>query len=191
MEGRACNSSRCLSSGWRLSKPYSSFGASLTWSGSAFEARLPARAAGISYRQLDYWARTDLVTPSIRNAQGFGSARLYSFGDILMLQVVRRLLDSGVSLPNIRLAIKHLRGVPTAELSGLTLLSDGATVYTCPSASELTDIVRGGQGVFGIALGGVYNHVQGELAHLPGERPGGDRVGTDELALRRARRAAV
>ena len=66
-------------------------------------------AAGITYRQLDYWARTDLVVPSVRSAAGSGTQRLYSFKDILVLKVVKRLLDTGVSLHNIRVAVEHLR----------------------------------------------------------------------------------
>ncbi|MGV1004671.1 MAG: MerR family transcriptional regulator [Candidatus Nanopelagicales bacterium] len=153
-----------------------------------FSGPMACNVARISYRQLDYWARTGLVEPSIRAAAGSGSARLYSFGDILMLQVVRRLLDSGVSLPNIRAAIRHLRAIPTAELSGLTIISDGASVYSCTSAEDITDIVRDGQGVFGIALGQVWVQVQELVSQLPGELICGDFQGTDELADRRARR---
>lgn len=155
-----------------------------------YRGPVACNAARISYRQLDYWARTGLVAPSIRAARGSGSARLYSFGDILTLQVVRRLLDLGVSLPNIRAAIKHLRSIPTAELAELTILSDGASVYACTTADDITDIVRDGQGVFGIALGQVYSQVQELLRQIPGELVNGQFQGTDELADRRARRAA-
>ncbi|MDQ5840397.1 MAG: MerR family transcriptional regulator, partial [Chloroflexota bacterium] len=85
------------------------------------------RAAGITYRQLDYWARTGLVEPSVRNAAGSGSQRLYSFTDILVLKVVKRLLDTGVSLHNIRIAVSHLRERGVDDLAQITLMSDGAS----------------------------------------------------------------
>ncbi|MGA1450161.1 MAG: MerR family transcriptional regulator, partial [Candidatus Nanopelagicales bacterium] len=77
--------------------------------GTGYRGSVACQAAGISYRQLDYWARTGLIEPSIRNAAGSGSLRLYSFKDCLVLKVIKRLLDTGVSLSNIRLAIDHLR----------------------------------------------------------------------------------
>jgi len=146
-------------------------------------------AAGITYRQLDYWARTGLVEPSIRSAHGSGTQRLYGFGDILVLKIVKRLLDAGVSLQQIRQAVTYLRHRGTAELATLTLISDGATVYECTSPDEVVDILGGGQGVFGIAVGRVWREVEGSLAELPGERPEADSdAATDELAARRARR---
>ena len=149
-------------------------------------------AAGITYRQLDYWARTGLVEPSIRGAAGSGSQRLYSFRDILVLKVVKRLLDTGVSLQNIRTAVGHLRERGVDDLAQITLMSDGASVYECTSADEVVDLVQGGQGVFGIAVGRVWREVEGSLAEMPGERtsssesssPGSD----DELSLRRRAR---
>ena len=90
-------------------------------------------AAGITYRQLDYWARTGLVEPGIRSAHGSGSQRLYSFRDILVLKVVKRLLDTGVSLQNIRTAVCHLRERGVDDLAQITLMSDGASVYECTS----------------------------------------------------------
>lgn len=151
-------------------------------------------AAGITYRQLDYWARTGLVTPSIRDAAGSGSQRLYGFRDILILRIVKRLIDTGVSLPNIRAAVEHLTERGGSDLAAITLMSDGASIYECRSADEVVDLVRGGQGVFGIAVGSVWREVEGTLASLPGEDPEGqitvpDSSG-DELAARRARRAA-
>jgi DNA-binding transcriptional MerR regulator len=151
-------------------------------------------AAGITYRQLDYWARTGLVEPSIRNAAGSGSQRLYSFTDILVLKVVKRLLDTGVSLQNIRTAVSHLRERGVDDLAQITLISDGATVYECTSADEVVDLVQGGQGVFGIAVGRVWREVEGSLAELPGERnddtaPTADDAAHDELSARRKARA--
>ncbi|MGN6753016.1 MAG: MerR family transcriptional regulator [Intrasporangium sp.] len=151
------------------------------------------KAAGITYRQLDYWARTGLVEPSVRSATGSGTQRLYGFRDILVLKVVKRLLDTGVSLQQIRVAITHLRDRGVDDLAQITLMSDGASVYECTSADEVIDLVQGGQGVFGIAVGRVWREVEGELAELPSERAD-DGVPAahpdDELSARRARRMA-
>jgi DNA-binding transcriptional MerR regulator len=149
-------------------------------------------AAGITYRQLDYWARTALVEPSIRSAGGSGTQRLYGFRDILVLKIVKRLLDAGVSLQNIRTAVDHLRGRGVTELERITLMSDGASIYECASADEMYDLVQGGQGVFGIAVGKVWHEVEGSLSNLQGE-VNGQVVGgenNDELSQRRARKGA-
>jgi DNA-binding transcriptional MerR regulator len=151
-------------------------------------------AAGITYRQLDYWARTDLVVPSVRSAAGSGSQRLYSFKDILVLKVVKRLLDTGVSLQNIRVAVEALRTRGVEDLANLTLFSDGTTVYECTSAEEVVDLLRGGQGVFGIAVSGALRELAGSLADFPGERTDGATevpvaAADDELTQRRLRRS--
>ena len=143
-------------------------------------------AAGITYRQLDYWARTGLVEPSIRGAKGSGSQRLYSFRDILVLKVVKRLLDTGVSLQQIRSAVTHLHSRGVEDLAAITLMSDGASVYECTSADEVVDLVQGGQGVFGIAVGRVWREVEGELAKFPIQHAAAAPLVEDELALRRA-----
>ncbi|MDO5634785.1 MAG: MerR family transcriptional regulator [Micrococcus sp.] len=148
------------------------------------------KAAGITYRQLDYWARTDLVVPTVRGAAGSGSQRLYSFRDILVLKVVKRLLDTGVSLQQIRSAVGHLRERGVDDLAQITLMSDGASVYECTSTDEVIDLVQGGQGVFGIAVGRVWREVEGTLAELPSESltPTPDAFAADELAQRRRAR---
>jgi DNA-binding transcriptional MerR regulator len=150
-------------------------------------------AAGISYRQLDYWARTGLVEPSVRTAGGSGTQRLYSFRDILLLKVIKRLLDAGVSLQQIRTAVHHLRERGTDDLTRVTLMSDGASVYECRSADEVIDLLQGGQGVFGIAIGGVWREIEGSLSELPSERAARDDEDHpgDELAARRKARHAV
>ena len=151
------------------------------------------KAAGITYRQLDYWARTGLVEPSVRGATGSGTQRLYVFRDILVLTVVKRLLDTGVSLQQIRVAVTYLRERGVEDLAQITLMSDGASVYECTSADEVIDLVQGGQGVFGIAVGRVWREVEGELAELPSERTDdeapADHPG-DELRVRRQARLA-
>lgn len=153
-----------------------------------YRGPIACRAAGITYRQLDYWARTGLVEPTVRGAKGSGSQRLYSFRDILLLKVVKRLLDTGVSLQQIRTAVNalHERGVD--DLTAITLMSDGASVYECTSADEVIDLVQGGQGVFGIAVGRVWHEVEGTLAQLPTDQAADAPVVEDELAKRRAAR---
>jgi DNA-binding transcriptional MerR regulator len=146
-------------------------------------------AAGITYRQLDYWARTGLVEPSVRGATGSGTQRLYSFRDILLLKVIKRLLDAGISLQQIRTAVQHLRDRGTDDLTRVTLMSDGASVYECTSSDEVIDLLQGGQGVFGIAIGGVWREIEGSLSDLPSEKAGvPEAEGTsdeDELSARR------
>ncbi|RFU88042.1 MerR family transcriptional regulator [Streptomyces triticagri] len=149
-------------------------------------------AAGITYRQLDYWARTGLVEPSVRSAQGSGSQRLYSFRDVVVLKIVKRFLDTGVSLQNIRTAVQHLRDREFADLERMTLMSDGATVYECTSPDEVVGLLQGGQGVFGIAVGVVCRDVEAAVSQLHGERvdTGETLIGNhpaDELARRRNR----
>ena len=107
-----------------------------------FRGPTACKAAGITYRQLDYWARTKLVEPSVRSAQGSGSQRLYSFRDILVLKVVKRLLDTGISLHNIRVAVEFLAQRGTTDLARTTLISDGATVYEATSDDEVIDLLR-------------------------------------------------
>ena len=151
-------------------------------------------AAGISYRQLDYWARTGLLEPSVRTASGSGTARLYGFRDILVLKIVKRLLDAGVSLQNIRTAVNHLRSRGVTELESITLMSDGASIYECANSDEIIDLLQGGQGVFGIAIGKVWSEVEGSLSVLQGEHLESGSIITgsesDELAARRKSRGA-
>jgi DNA-binding transcriptional MerR regulator len=145
---------------------------------------------GITYRQLDYWARTKLVVPSIRTATGSGSQRLYSFKDLAVLKVVKNLLDTGVSLNNIRLAVEQLRRHGVRDLARITLFSDGVTVYECTSPEEVVDLLQGGQGVFGIAVGGAMREISGTISRFPAERADAavvDHSPEDELASRRAR----
>ncbi|MFJ2260965.1 MerR family transcriptional regulator [Streptomyces sp. NPDC087844] len=149
-------------------------------------------AAGITYRQLDYWARTGLVEPSVRPAHGSGTQRLYSFRDVVVLKIVKRFLDTGVSLQNIRTTVQHLKERGSCDLERMTLMSDGATVYECSSSDEVHALLQGGQGIFGIAVGVVWRDVESALSQLHGERvdTGETLVGAnpaDELARRRNR----
>jgi DNA-binding transcriptional MerR regulator len=138
-----------------------------------YRAPQVCKIVGITYRQLDYWARTALLTPSLRQANGSGSQRLYAFQDIVQLRVVKRLLDAGMSLKRIRQAVEILRAQlhSARPLTDVTLLSDGSTIYAAHSADEVVDVFRRGQGVFGIAVGPVQEELEGELHRLFPERP--------------------
>lgn len=149
-----------------------------------YKGAAAARAAGITYRQLDYWARTELVSPTVRGASGSGSQRLYGFRDILVLKLVKRLLDTGISLQQIRVAVEQLREAGISDLAQTTLMSDGASVYLCMSNDEVIDLVNRGQGVFGIAVGKVLREVENSLVDL--HRHAVDPE--DELASRRVAR---
>ncbi len=160
-----------------------------------YRVPIACQVAGITYRQLDYWARTDLVKPSIRTARGSGSQRLYSFKDVLVLKIVKRLLDTGISLQNIRLAVESLRDRGVNDLAELTLVSDGTTVYECRSNDEVIDLLAGGQGVFGIAVPGILKELSGTITSFPAERVVEDEevdvvFGLDELAARRKRKTS-
>ncbi|MFH0410620.1 MerR family transcriptional regulator [Corynebacterium sp. L4756] len=160
-----------------------------------YRVPIACQVAGITYRQLDYWARTNLVNPSIRNARGSGSQRLYSFKDVLVLKIVKRLLDTGISLQNIRLAVESLRDLGVNDIAELTLVSDGTTVYECRSNDEVIDLLAGGQGVFGIAVPGIMKELSGTISSFPSERIELDEgeatvVGIDELAKFRERKTS-
>lgn len=161
-----------------------------------YRVPIACQVAGITYRQLDYWARTELVRPSIRGAKGSGSQRLYSFKDILVLKIVKRLLDTGISLQNIRLAVDKLRDRGVNDIAEITLVSDGTTVYECRSNEEIIDLLGGGQGVFGIAVPQIMKELTGTISAFPSERvlhddaPTADVTGIDELAARRRRKSS-
>ena len=120
------------------------------------------RIVGISYRQLDYWARTGLVTPSIRDAKGSGSQRLYSFQDLVSLKVIKNLLDTGVSLQRVRKAVEYLHTMDRPA-HGAMLMSDGHGVYEADSPEAVVDLLNQGQGVFAIAVDKVWTELEGTL----------------------------
>jgi DNA-binding transcriptional MerR regulator len=133
---------------------------------------------GITYRQLDYWARTGLVSPSIRGAKGSGSQRLYSFEDIVRLRVIKRLLDAGVNLERIRAALDELTRLGRA-LSEVTLASDGRTVYAIDDDRQLLDLLQRGQGVFAIAVDPLIDELRGEVSVLASTTGTDSEVGSD------------
>ncbi|HET6770923.1 MAG TPA: MerR family transcriptional regulator [Actinomycetota bacterium] len=131
------------------------------------------RLVGISYRQLDYWARTGLVRPSVRDADGSGSQRLYSFHDLLQLRIIKKLLDAGVSLQRVRKAVDFLKDHLKKSPQGLTLMSDGTRIYAFESPDEVFDLLQRGQGVFGIAVDKVWSDLEGSVKKATRARAGG------------------
>ena len=124
------------------------------------------RVTGVTYRQLDYWARTDLVTPSIQPASGSGSKRTYSYRDVLEVKVIKSLLDSGVSLARARQAVECLRDSLGADLSSSSLvLSESGSVLA--DYDGLVDLLRGGQGVFNVvSMANVVAELKTNMSHL-------------------------
>ena len=121
---------------------------------------------GITYRQLDYWARTDLLTPSISEARGSGTQRLYSYSDLLQIKVIKRLLDSGISLRSARRAIACLRSSGDDVASANLVIDEGRTVLA-HSGEEIIDLLRGGQGVLNIVpMAGVVSEVDAAILEL-------------------------
>jgi len=119
----------------------------------------------ITYKQLDYYDRTNFINPSINKAGGYGTKRLYSFNDLLKLKVIKKLLDAGISLQKLRKTKKYLElnEENNDALLKVTLISDGNTVYACYSDKEIVDTLNSGQAVFGIALGKVYSSLKGDV----------------------------
>jgi len=133
-----------------------------------FRSPQVCKVVGITYRQLDYWDRTGLLGPSLQEATGSGTQRLYTFQDIVTLRVVKRLKDAGTSLHKIRSAFEQLDlevGEDWRERD-ITLLSDGTTIYAATSPEEVIDLLAKGQGVFGIAVRPVHDEVQGKIYEL-------------------------
>lgn len=121
---------------------------------------------GITYRQLDYWARTDLLRPSISEARGSGTQRIYSYRDLLELKVIKRLLDAGLSLQSARRAIQVLRS-SGGELASANLVLSGSESVLARTGEEIVDLLKGGQGVLNIvALGGVFEELDAAIHEL-------------------------
>ena len=130
----------------------------------------------ITYRQLDYWTRTGLVIPSLQEAKGSGTQRLYSFNDLLQLKVIKSLTDAGASLQKVRQAIEYVRDhLSDGDWSKVTIVTDGNGVYACTSDAQVVDLLRSGQGVLGaiVAVDKVRDQLAGTLREL---RPVGERV---------------
>jgi DNA-binding transcriptional MerR regulator len=136
-----------------------------------FSGRQTAEVVGISYRQLDYWARTDLIRPSLTDASGSGSRRRYSYQDLLELRVIKTLLDAGIKLESVREVFNYLRKHVSSDIASAHLVISGQTVVLA-QGDELIDVVKQGQGVLNVlSLAGVKNDVDAQLIPLRFEHP--------------------
>jgi DNA-binding transcriptional MerR regulator len=137
-----------------------------------YRGPMVCKIVGITYRQLDYWARTDLVRPSICDAAGSGTQRLYSYRDLVELKVVKRLLDADISLQAARKAIEYLREQLGTDLASAHLVLDGTHTVLVETGDQIVDLLRNGQGVLNIVpLGRVVTDLEHELDNVePDER---------------------
>lgn len=138
------------------------------------------KIVGITYRQLDYWARTDLLRPSIADAKGSGTQRRYSYQDLLELKVIKRLLDAGISLQSARRAIQYLRENLGEDVASANLVLNGSESVLATTGEEIVDLVRGGQGVLNIVpLAGVKEELDAAIHSFAREAPAeGDTAAT-------------
>lgn len=128
-----------------------------------------AKLVGITYRQLDYWARTDLIRPSLSDACGSGSRRRYSYQDLLELRVIKTLIDSGIKLESVREVFEYLRTHVTTDIASAHLVIDGSSVVLC-HGSELIDVLNKGQGVLNVlSLANVKGDIDAELVTFGGD----------------------
>ena len=132
-----------------------------------FSGRKTAEVVGISYRQLDYWARTDLVRPSLAEARGSGSRRLYSYRDLLELKVIKTLLDAGIKLESVRRVFTYMREQLGEDISSANLVISGSTSVLVRSGEELIDVLQQGQGVLNVLpLAGVKDEIDARILEL-------------------------
>ena len=132
-----------------------------------FSGKKAAEAVGITYRQLDYWARTDLVRPSLTDASGSGSRRRYSYTDLLELKVIKTLLDAGIRLESVREVFSYLREQLGEDIASANLVINGNTPVLVRTDGELIDLLRKGQGVLNVLpLAGVKNEVDAAIVLL-------------------------
>ena len=136
-----------------------------------FSGTQAAKVVGITYRQLDYWARTDLIRPSLSDASGSGSRRRYSYKDLLELRVIKTLLDAGIKLESVREVFDYLRQHVDADIASAHLVINGNSVVLC-QGNELIDVLAKGQGVLNVlSLAGVKQEVDTQLVPITGDIP--------------------
>lgn len=132
-----------------------------------FSGKRTAEIVGITYRQLDYWARTDLIRPSVTEATGSGSRRRYSYRDLLELKVVKNLLDAGLKLESVRKVFAYLRDNLGEDIATANLVINGTDSVLVHSGAELIDLVHNGQGVLNVLpLGGVKEELDSAIVEL-------------------------
>lgn len=130
-----------------------------------YRGTIASKVAGITYRQLDYWARKQIIEPSITPSHGSGSRRLYSFKDVVVLAVSKRLLDAGVNLQNVTTAIGFLMQYSSGELERVTIMSDGQSVHQCTQSQQIIDLVQSGRAMFSVSIDALWHRVQADLDH--------------------------
>ncbi|WP_440201428.1 MerR family transcriptional regulator [Bifidobacterium pullorum] len=130
-----------------------------------YRGTVASKVAGITYRQLDYWARKRIVEPSITPSHGSGSRRLYSFKDVVILAVSKRLLDAGVNLQNVTAAIGFLGQRTTSQLEYVTIVCDGQHVHECTSSDQLMALLQSGRAVFAVSVGTLWRQIRDALEH--------------------------
>lgn len=130
-----------------------------------YRGSVASKVAGITYRQLDYWARKQIVEPSITPSHGSGSRRLYSFKDVVILAVSKRLLDAGVNLQNVTAAIGFLTQRSAGQLEHITIMCDGQHVHECTTSEEMLDLLRSGKAVFAVSVGSLWHQIREALEH--------------------------
>ncbi|KAF0146174.1 MAG: MerR family transcriptional regulator [Nitrospirae bacterium] len=139
-----------------------------------FNSKTVSKVTGLSFRQIDYWDRTHFIKPTVSEASGYGSVRLYSFNDLIQLRVAKTLMDKGISLQKIRKAITYLKkNMPEIEkpLSELRFLTDGETIFVLTKdKKEIIDTLKSGQLVFSIALGEIVENLKGEVIAIQKEK---------------------
>ena len=134
--------------------------------GQGFSGKKAAEIVGITYRQIDYWARTDLIRPSSCDAAGSGSRRIYSYRDLLELRVIKTLLDAGIKLESVRDVFKYLRNHVESEIAAAHIVISGRSVVLC-QGDQLVDVLRNGQGVLNVLpLAGVKDQVDSQIVAL-------------------------
>ena len=131
-----------------------------------FSGTQTAKIVGITYRQLDYWARTDLLRPSLAEATGSGSRRQYSYRDLIELRVIKKLLDAGIRLESVREVFTYLRQHVTSDIAAASIVISGSQVMLC-DGDQLVDVLRRGQGVLNVLpLAGVKHDIDAQLFPL-------------------------
>lgn len=137
------------------------------WQEIGYRGRQVCDIVGISYRQLDYWARTDLLRPSLAQARGSGTKRSYSYRDLVALKVIKSLLDAGIALATARTAIDYLRDHLGSDLASASLVLDGSRSVLARNGDDIVDLVRHGQGVLNIVpLGPVVDELVATIHEL-------------------------
>ena len=130
-----------------------------------YRGTVASKVAGITYRQLDYWARKQIVEPSITPSHGSGSRRLYSFKDVVILAVSKKLLDAGINLQNVTTAIGFLTQRTIEQLEGITIMCDGQEVHECTTSEQMIELLQSGKAIFGVSVGSLWRQIKDALGH--------------------------